>query len=154
LDATLMEINAIISAVKAAVDYTATRLPRGLNVRPEDVAPAKPGGNQLVPGQRSPFGLRPEDMVPQRFGAYGGADLGGLRLNENWGKMIGDPALQALGRSRIEDRRQDNQGVGGQPIVLTQMAESQRQMADDIGEVRDVLTWLRDQILSDYPIAV
>jgi len=92
--------------------------------------------------------------TPQRFGAYGGADLSGLGINENFKKMISDPELIRLGQSRIEDRRQDNQGVGGQPIVLTQMAESQREMADDMSEVRDVLTWLRDQILSDYPIAV
>jgi len=117
--------------------------------------------------------------TPQRFGAYGGADLSGLRINqEAFDKAILTPENIARGRSRIEyrprdftladiqgavrgaqDRGAQDRGVveggpaGGQPIVLTQMAESQRQTADIsresseyLRDIRDIMKWLQDQL--------
>jgi hypothetical protein len=43
-------------------------------------------------------------------------DSGGVRLNQaNWNRMLNDPALIALGRSRIEDRR--NEDVARDPVT-------------------------------------
>src|SRR5215831_1357016 len=155
-----------------------------------DIVPSSGGGDTpYVPARRMTeeeiklrdLGLRrlreqqqqQQQGTPQRFGAYGGADLSQIRIREaGFDAMLNDPENIRLGKLRTEDRRfgipnigdalkagggaatPGQVGQGGQPIVLTQMAEAQREMADDIKECRDVLTWLRDQILADYPIAV
>jgi len=82
-------------------------------------------------------------------------------------KMLSDPTLIATGARHLERRDLGIPNIGdalrsggqelsqlGQPIRATGAGEDLRQMKDDTAEMRDVLTWLRDQILGGEPIPV
>jgi len=108
----------------------------------------------------------PVQGTAQQFGAYGGADTGGLRINENLTKMLSDPALIAAGARHLERRDLGIPAIGdamrssqqlskyGDPISQTQAGESLREIKENTTEIRDVLTWLRDQIVAGEPIPV
>jgi GH24 family phage-related lysozyme (muramidase) len=81
-------------------------------------------------------------MDPQRFG--GGADLSGFEINTA-GLMT--PENIARGGAHVLDLRGAGAagGVTGEPILLKQFSEEQRQSTDYLREIRDVMEWMRGQ---------